>query len=214
MPEEVEENAVRYAGLNVRMLANLFDMLLLMVAVAPLLMLRPEEVELPTDTPPQVIQAYQLRSSGQINDEQFTSMVLESGYLQNNIIPKIISYLLINVLFVGIVYVICWKRWDSTPGKLIFGLKIIDDKTMSRPTTRQYLIRFVGYYISAIPLCIGYLMIMFTDRKRGLHDIMAGTAVIYSRRYDAELEKKKTKWKAYFTVALLIIGAILLSTKL
>jgi uncharacterized RDD family membrane protein YckC len=30
-------------------------------------------------------------------------------------------------------------------------------------------------------LCIGFIMIAFTDRKRGLHDMIAGTLVIKTR---------------------------------
>jgi len=35
--------------------------------------------------------------------------------------------------------------------------------------------------VSSIILFIGFLMIAFTDRKRGLHDIMAGTLVVKVR---------------------------------
>ncbi|RLC91662.1 MAG: RDD family protein, partial [Chloroflexi bacterium] len=35
----------------------------------------------------------------------------------------------------------------------------------------------LGKFISAIILCIGYLMIAFTEKKQGLHDIMADCLV-------------------------------------
>ena len=41
--------------------------------------------------------------------------------------------------------------------------------------------RFFAKFISAIILFIGYLMAAFTDRKRALHDIIAGTLVIKVR---------------------------------
>ena len=34
--------------------------------------------------------------------------------------------------------------------------------------------------LSALIFGIGYLMIAFTERKRGLHDIIAGTCVVKS----------------------------------
>ncbi len=43
------------------------------------------------------------------------------------------------------------------------------------------LIRLLGYMLSSLIFCIGYLMVAFTDRKRGLHDMIAGTVVIYDR---------------------------------
>ncbi|TML88435.1 MAG: hypothetical protein E6G09_02095 [Actinobacteria bacterium] len=32
--------------------------------------------------------------------------------------------------------------------------------------------------LSALLLCIGFLMVAFTHRKRGLHDVIAGTLVV------------------------------------
>ena len=45
--------------------------------------------------------------------------------------------------------------------------------------------RYFAKFISAIILGIGFLMIAFTDRKRGLHDMIAGTLVIKVRRRQA-----------------------------
>jgi len=39
----------------------------------------------------------------------------------------------------------------------------------------------LGYIASSFVLYIGFLMIAFTDRKRGLHDILAKTVVIKTR---------------------------------
>ena len=39
--------------------------------------------------------------------------------------------------------------------------------------------RMLGKFVSAFILFIGFIMIAFTDRKRGLHDMMAGTLVRY-----------------------------------
>ncbi len=41
--------------------------------------------------------------------------------------------------------------------------------------------RFFGKYLSAILLMIGFLMIAFTARKQGLHDILARTLVVNQR---------------------------------
>ena len=41
--------------------------------------------------------------------------------------------------------------------------------------------RFFAKLISAIILCIGFLMVAFTDRKRGLHDMIASTLVVKVR---------------------------------
>lgn len=213
-PEKVDPNATRYAGLNIRMLANLVDMLILMLLTAPLMLFRPAQVDLPQNTPQEVVQAMQMHNSGQITDDQFTQMMLQSGYLQNDIIPKILFYSSMNILVLAVLYIVCWKIWASTPGKIVFGLKIVDEKTLKDPSTAQCFLRFLGYIVAMIPLFIGFLMIPFNKKKKGLHDMMAGTVVIYSRPYNATLEEKKKKWRIYIMVILLIIGAIYLSNKL
>ncbi|HRC86656.1 MAG TPA: RDD family protein, partial [Thermoanaerobaculia bacterium] len=44
------------------------------------------------------------------------------------------------------------------------------------------LLRFVGYFLSSLALGLGYLMPLFTERKRALHDFVAGTYVGYLKR--------------------------------
>jgi len=39
--------------------------------------------------------------------------------------------------------------------------------------------RYFGKLLSSLLLCLGYLMVAFTERKQGLHDKMAGTVVLY-----------------------------------
>ena len=42
-------------------------------------------------------------------------------------------------------------------------------------------LRFIGYLVCALTLGIGFLFIVFDERKRGLHDRIAGTHVIRLR---------------------------------
>jgi uncharacterized RDD family membrane protein YckC len=66
--------------------------------------------------------------------------------------------------------------WQGTVGKKILNLKVTDEGgsriSFARATGRHF-----AKYLSAMILFIGYFMIAFTDRKRGLHDILAGTFV-------------------------------------
>ena len=41
--------------------------------------------------------------------------------------------------------------------------------------------RYFAKYVSWIILGIGFIMVAFTDKKRGLHDMIAGTLVIKVR---------------------------------
>ena len=44
------------------------------------------------------------------------------------------------------------------------------------------MIRYLGYYVSAIPFGLGLLWVAFDPRKQGWHDKMAGTVVVRRRR--------------------------------
>jgi uncharacterized RDD family membrane protein YckC len=68
----------------------------------------------------------------------------------------------------------------ATVGKLILGLRVVDDQG-ARISFLRATGRFFAKIISAVILLIGYIMAAFTDRKRALHDIIAGTLVVKIR---------------------------------
>jgi hypothetical protein len=69
---------------------------------------------------------------------------------------------------------------QATPGKMAVSAKIVDAKTLGKPSTRQFINRYVAYCFSFIPLGLGFLWIAFDRQKRGWHDMLAGTLVIKS----------------------------------
>ena len=68
------------------------------------------------------------------------------------------------------------STWQGTVGKKLLNLKVIDEAgnriSFLRATGRH----FAKYYLSSI-LLIGFIMAAFTERKRALHDFIAGTLV-------------------------------------
>jgi uncharacterized RDD family membrane protein YckC len=48
-----------------------------------------------------------------------------------------------------------WHFKSATPGKMILGIKIVDANTMGKASPGKLLIRYLGYYISMLPLCLG-----------------------------------------------------------
>ena len=68
----------------------------------------------------------------------------------------------------------------ATVGKMAMGLRVVTDQG-ERLSFLNATGRYFAKIISAIILCIGFIMIAFTDRKRGLHDMIAGTLVIKTR---------------------------------
>lgn len=69
------------------------------------------------------------------------------------------------------------SKYQATVGKLALGLKVTDMEGKNLDLTKS-LIRNVCKIISGMILFIGYIMAGFTDKKQGLHDIIAGTLVV------------------------------------
>ena len=68
----------------------------------------------------------------------------------------------------------------ATVGKMVMGLRVVtsDGQRLSFMNATG---RYFAKILSAIILCIGFIMVAFTDKKRGLHDMIAGTLVIKTR---------------------------------
>jgi uncharacterized RDD family membrane protein YckC len=66
--------------------------------------------------------------------------------------------------------------YQATLGKMIFGMKVTDLSgnriSFARATGRHF-----AKWLSGMMLCIGFIMVGLTERKQGLHDMLAGTLV-------------------------------------
>jgi uncharacterized RDD family membrane protein YckC len=68
------------------------------------------------------------------------------------------------------------SSYQATLGKMIFGMKVTD-LNGNRISFGQATGRHFAKWLSAMILGIGYIMVAFTERKQGLHDLLAGTLV-------------------------------------
>ncbi len=68
------------------------------------------------------------------------------------------------------------SSYQATLGKMVFGMKVTDLNgnriSFERATGRHF-----AKWLSTMILLIGYIMVGFTARKQGLHDLLAGTLV-------------------------------------
>jgi uncharacterized RDD family membrane protein YckC len=84
----------------------------------------------------------------------------------------------INLVLPAIVVVWLWAQLQATPGKLAMSARIVDADTGNKPKVSQLVIRYLGYFVSMIPLFIGIFWVAFDRRKQGWHDKMANTVVV------------------------------------
>jgi uncharacterized RDD family membrane protein YckC len=68
----------------------------------------------------------------------------------------------------------------ATVGKMVLGLRVVDGHG-NRISFLRATGRFFAKILSGMILFIGFLMVAFTERKRGLHDIIADTLVVKVR---------------------------------
>jgi uncharacterized RDD family membrane protein YckC len=64
-----------------------------------------------------------------------------------------------------------------TPGKMLLGLQVVSAQGAPISYGVAFL-RSVGYLISSVVFCLGYIWVAFDKRKQGWHDKIAGTVVI------------------------------------
>ena len=75
-------------------------------------------------------------------------------------------------------FVFFWTLVGYTPGKALLGLRIV--RQDGRPlSVGRALLRYLGYWISAIPLFLGFIWILFDRQHEGWHDKIANTHVVY-----------------------------------
>ncbi len=159
-------NEVRYAGFWIRFVASLADTLFLALPVGIVIYFLSDGNWFDFS---QYQQNMQMAMSGNVNaldNQPQTSLKWE----------------LLFEMAVLIITMIFWKKWrGATPGKRLVHIKIVDSKTFKDIDNKQAITRSIGYIVSTLTLLIGFIMVAFRKDKRGLHDLLASTVVIYDK---------------------------------
>ncbi|WP_406665094.1 RDD family protein [Gallaecimonas sp. GXIMD1310] len=106
-----------------------------------------------------------------------TAFYGESYWESEKIVQGPMDFLL-SWVFPVVAVILFWVAKQATPGKMAISAKIVDAKTGNAPSTGQLIGRYFAYYLSLIPLGLGYVWVAFDDRKQGWHDKLAGTVVV------------------------------------
>lgn len=81
-------------------------------------------------------------------------------------------------LVFGVYLVSFWWLAGQTPGMRILGLQV-EASDGERVAPARGVVRLGGMVLAAIPLFAGYLPILYSERRQGLHDKIASTVVRY-----------------------------------
>lgn len=109
------------------------------------------------------------------SDPEYQKFMAEKGYTAIFIEQSIQLALLAIAIF------ICWLKMASTPGKMLFSLKIVNVKDFSKPSIIQLLVRLLSYVFSMAPLGIGMFYMLFNKQKRAWHDLISDTVVVSTK---------------------------------
>ena len=86
--------------------------------------------------------------------------------------------LIFSYILPAIAVVVFWIYKSATPGKMATKLTIVDANTGGKPSTSQFVIRYIGYYVAMLPFFLGIIWVGIDKRKQGLHDKLARTVVL------------------------------------
>jgi len=105
-----------------------------------------------------------------------------SGYWLDTSLLKGFWDLVFSYVLPAVAVMLFWGAKSATPGKMALGLTIVDARTGGKPTTAQFVIRYIGYFVATFPLALGLIWVGIDKRKQGWHDKLAGTVVLKTRR--------------------------------
>jgi uncharacterized RDD family membrane protein YckC len=97
------------------------------------------------------------------------------------------TFILIVILALAFLYfTFFYSLGGATIGKYVMGLRVVTaDGRRLHP--RRAALRTLAYSVSSLALYLGFLAVLADDRRRGWHDRIARTAVVY--KWQAEPEE-------------------------
>ena len=84
------------------------------------------------------------------------------------------------VLWTAGYFVFFWSTTGQTPGDRVMEIRVqgaVDERPLH---LGRAILRVLGALLSVLLLFLGYLLILFDDRRRALHDRLVGSVVVYA----------------------------------
>ncbi|MGA9288762.1 MAG: RDD family protein [Anaerobacillus sp.] len=95
------------------------------------------------------------------------------------------AFLPIQAVLTGIIYyayfILMTKFLSQTLGKMLFGLRVESDKGKGLTWCTVVFREGIGRFISKTILFVGFIVVAFTKKKQGIHDLFADTIVVHEK---------------------------------
>ena len=105
------------------------------------------------------------------------------------------------VAVVGSYFVLFWSTAGQTPGMRLMALRVLTPGG-THPGVLRSVVRVVGLGLAIVPLFLGFVPVLVDQRRRGLHDFLAGTVVLYDGAATPELEVVPASPGGHWTASL------------
>jgi len=102
----------------------------------------------------------------------------DSGLLRGTAIIVGVLALLVYILWTLLYFPYFWSRGGQTPGMRMAHVKVVRDVDGGPITMGPAFLRLIGYWVNGLTFYIGFIWILVDKRRRGWHDLIAGTCVI------------------------------------
>ncbi|HSW42067.1 MAG TPA: RDD family protein [Patescibacteria group bacterium] len=71
-----------------------------------------------------------------------------------------------------------WVKGGATPGMRIFNLTVVRDRDGGPIGWGEAFLRLFGFWVSSLVFYLGFAWILIDKRRRGWHDLIAGTIMV------------------------------------
>lgn len=148
------------AGFWMRFLANLIDSLLISALGAVIAILINED---------NTAQMQQVLSRSPEEMDLFVGMPVSPS----SSISGLIYVIIFIIIFTG-------SKFRGSPGKLICRIEVVNPD-MTQIGIGKSIARYFSYILSGLIFMIGFMMVGWNKEKKGLHDIICNTRVVYRK---------------------------------
>lgn len=95
----------------------------------------------------------------------------------DSLLLAITGFIYLSVI-IPVFYAYLTANYGGSPGKILLGLKITDEKGKLLSLKRALFRTYIGYSVSTVFFGMGYYWIFVDEKRRGWHDLAAGSVVL------------------------------------